>query len=116
MTVFYNSNSVVAAPIPASSDLDGGAEFPINSNDSGTLDAASACVKQDEDTRLPDKYEHMSLYVNKVFIGNLDELGYWSGSASTVNGKTMSWVIDERDGEIQTTEQSGNLSVRCIKR
>ncbi len=116
MTVFYNSNSVVAAPIPASSDLDGGAEFPINSNDSGTLDAASACVKQDEDTRLPDKYELMSLYVNKVFIGNLDELGYWSGSASTVNGKTMSWVIDERDGEIQTTEQSGNLSVRCIKR
>ncbi len=112
MTVFYRTNSVVTAPNPFPSDA--GSSLKSYSDDGN--DAASACIKQGDNARIPDKDELASMYLNNKITGPYSPY-YWSGSVITPGETGTAWHVNFNVGyRYIRSRTKESYSVRCVKR
>lgn len=103
ITVFYPRNSVIASPIPHSSEL----SAAISQSD-----ALSGCSNIGEDYALPDKYEIMSMFYNMKLIG-INSGEYWSSAAAT---DTKGWGQSFSVGRTFPHASTESFKAWCIKK
>ena len=111
ITALYPSDSVVVAPVPLSSDLSDRVE---------QYNAGAACTARDNESRLPNKEELMSVLFNKSLIGSsaTQEAPHWTSSLVSTE---LAYYINLIPGNVVndggvTNLRSRQLYVRCIKR
>ena len=105
MSALYPSDSVVVMPVPIY-------------NISGTYEqqeASSVCRNKDDETRLPNLEEFMSLTINRKFLGlnNEESIGYWT---STLVSSTKAKMVDMGLGRVYSTSRTRPSAVQCVKR
>lgn len=109
MSVFYPTDSVIAAPFPQTQRLSQKYSQP---------EATAACTNHDPEYRLPNREEMASLFVNTFLIEDgdqtyLDAL-YWT---SSVISSTKAWYFYLAAGYANTERlRTESMGVRCIKR
>ena len=105
MTALYPADSIVVAPVPELKDLGNGAMG---------LSSGEVCTKNDPATRLPNREELISLFVNKQLLGlaTNDNNHYWS---NTRIGNAI-WRLHFTNGRMLARDVSGGSFVRCVKR
>ena len=107
MTAYNAVDSIIVAPMPLMSDA----------GDYTGYEAAKVCKSQDNESRLPNLYEAMSLFVNRDLIGNLLTTGvYWTSTLSINGGSATASYGSMGSGHISNTYRDQGHNVRCIKR
>ena len=109
ITVFYPTDSVIAAPLPTNT---------LSSSGTDQKSAIALCKKQNNESRLPTIDELGSLYLNqKLVYGSLytTQTDYWS---ATKTGTNKGWYMGFTSGNYWTYSNSvtRNCKVQCIKR
>lgn len=100
MTVFYPFDSVVVAPMPLNRDT-----TAVVHQQTG-----AACRAMDEESRVPNVEEVMSMSTNKqLILGGAGHIVSWS---STIYNNTYAWFVYD----LNVAERSEQKTVRCIKR
>ncbi len=113
MTVFYRTNSVVAAPNPFPSD----ASTTAKSYSEDGSDAGSLCAKQGEDAKIPDRDELASMFINRFLIGwDNNSSYYWSGSVISSGANGLAWRQGMGYGGRYRDDRSYSGHIRCIKK
>ncbi|MCM1010538.1 MAG: type II secretion system GspH family protein [Fusobacterium sp.] len=116
ITVFYPSDSVVAAPMPHVDKGKGGLSVP---------EAARYCTSLDSESRLPNRDEAASLFVNMNLVGDIrDESSTWLLTASKgvdSTNKMSVWTQSVLTGNRLLTpnlDKNGEAwaKTRCVKR
>ncbi len=111
LTVLYPTDSVVVAPIPLPTDLSAGVE---------QYNAGAACVARDNETRLPNKEELISIFVNKTLIdpaANVEGAHWTSSVVSSQTAYYLNFIPGNMVNDNGVTNlRSRKLKVRCIKR
>mgnify|MGYP000251249439 CR=1 FL=1 len=110
ITVFYPTDSVVVAPVIYNKNVSG---------DVTQKEAAAVCKTIDQNLRLPNREELISMFYNRDLI-NLTSAGanFWSGS---VEDSQTGWAVyfygaNWGAGSYQQRLRDAELSVRCIYR
>ena len=103
ITVLYSSDSKVVAPMPLHKDA---------SASISQTEALAACKEQDNESRIPNKEEVISMFYNQNLIG-ISEGVYWSGAV--LSGQ-YAWVQSFNIGRISQERRSVKNRLRCIKR
>ena len=107
MTAYNSVDSVIVAPMPLMSDAGSYTGY----------EAAKICKSQDNESRLPNLYELMSMFVNRDLIGNLLTTGvYWTSTLSVNGGSATASYGSMYSGHISGTYRDQGHNVRCIKR
>ena len=107
MTAYNSVDSVIVAPMPLMSDAGSYTGY----------EAAKICKSQDNESRLPNLYELMSMFVNRDLIGNLLTTGvYWTSTLSVNGGSATASYGSMYSGHISGTYRDQGHHVRCIKR
>ena len=107
MTAYNAVDSIIVAPMPLMSDA----------GDYTGYEAAKVCKSQDNESRLPNLYEAMSLFVNRDLIGNLLTTDvYWTSTLSVNGGSALASYGAMGSGHISSTYRDQGHHVRCIKR
>ncbi len=107
ITVYDAVDSNVVAPLPLMS----------NAGTFTGAEAANACKTQDSESRLPNLYETMALFVNRDLIGNLTLNGvYWTSKLSIDGGNANATYGSMSNGHTASTPRTGSALVRCVKR
>ena len=104
ITVFYPTDSIVVAPMP------------INTAYGSTVEqteAVSDCKNMDSESRLPNRYEMMSMFFNKYLLGFPERGHYWT---SSVESATKAWRVNILQGTTAAEDKTNNYYVRCVKR
>ena len=104
ITVFYPTDSIVVAPMP------------INTAYGSTVEqteAVSVCKNMDSESRLPNRYEMMSMFFNKYLLGFPERGHYWT---SSVESATKAWRVNILQGTTAAEDKTNNYYVRCVKR
>ena len=89
-------------------------------NDAGSStfeNAPSLCTQADNFARMPSRDELMSLYVNKIFIGeNAFTNPYWTGEAYTAGTSGYAYALepDKTSSSIKKKLRGASAYVRCI--
>ena len=109
LSVFYPSDSVIAAPYPAFRDLP---------SQYSHYDAGGACTEFDPEYRIANREEMASLFVNMFLIqdGNesLWDSLYWT---SSLISSSKAWYFQFEAGYANNSQpRSLPMSVLCIKR
>ena len=109
ITVFYPSDSVVAAPYPSIQRA--------ATDRTSQADAGRACLEQDSNTRVPNMYELGAMFVNKELMKSsiIEELGtngVWSSSRLSAN---RGWYLNWEAGFFYN-EADWTANVWCIQR
>ena len=109
ISVFYPSDSVIAAPYPAFRDLP---------SQYSHYDAGGACTEYDPEYRIANREEMASLFVNMFLIqdGNesLWDSLYWT---SSLISSSKAWYFQFEAGYVNNYQpRSLPMSVLCIKR
>ena len=109
ISVFYPSDSVIAAPYPAFRDLP---------SQYSHYDAGGACTEYDPEYRIANREEMASLFVNMFLIqdGNesLWDSLYWT---SSLISSSKAWYFQFEAGYVNNSQpRSLPMSVLCIKR
>ena len=109
ITVFYPTDSVIAAPLPTNT---------LSSSGTDQKSAIALCKKQNNESRLPTIDELGSIYLNqKLVYGSLytTQTDYWS---ATKTGTNKGWYMGFTSGNYWTYSNSvtRNCKVQCIKR
>ena len=102
MSVIYPSDSVVVAPVPL---------YAID----GTYtqqEASKVCNSKDNESRIPNIEEFMSLAYNLQFTG-IGDKHYWS---STLTSPSTARVFHLGFGRIYSWSRSSKCAVLCVKR
>ena len=102
ITALYPTDGEIVAPMPLEKNAGGGNQ---------TL-AAAACKAKDENSRMPNHYELMSMFYNRQLIG-IKPTNYWS-STVTSTGKALRMAA--AGGFLSALDRSGTHYYRCIKR
>ncbi len=105
ITALYASDPVVVAPLPLSTNANGGAVLKQAA-------ASAACTAQDSESRLPNKDELTALFYNKRLAG-ITQDGFWSGS---VVSSTKAWRQSFSSGARGPADRELTAYLRCIKR
>ncbi|MCM1010760.1 MAG: prepilin-type N-terminal cleavage/methylation domain-containing protein [Fusobacterium sp.] len=104
MSIIYPTDSVVVAPTPVHKI-------------SGTYtqqQASQTCRNKDDESRLPNEQEFMSLFYNTKFVGRLgDSSFYWT---STLTDSNYAKAFDMTKGRIYTYTRDKEIAVQCVKR
>jgi len=107
ITVFNSVDSSVVAPMP----------LMTNAGSKPASGAANACRAQDSESRLPNFYEGVSLFVNRDLIGNLSTSDvYWTSQLSINSSSTYVTYVSMDNGNSATTGRAESHNIRCIKR
>ena len=106
MTAFYPTDTSVVAPYPYVRDVSG--TYSWN-------DAISQCKAIDDEYRLPNRDEAISMFINKKLLGTtaLTTNQYWT---STVYDSENAWHQGFATGTRYPWPKSERRSVRCVKR
>ncbi len=108
MTAFYSVEPSVVAPMPVAADLP---------NQYLGSEVSGACLASDAETRLPNRDELASLWVNADLAGmsvaDANYHVYWTGNKYS---PTKTWIQNFQEGDSgpYTNEVQGH--VRCVKR
>ena len=118
ITVLYSSDSVVAAPVPASKTL-----LRL------TFDETSSACKQNfgEEYRVPNIYELSVFFGNRALYdfeetggyylrSSKSALGSWAGSAEYEAGVPVAFDLSVYSGFVRVRPKAEPLSLRCVKR
>jgi len=106
MSVLYPTDSVVVAPLPLVRDAISTASVPHSAS-------MSQCVKQDSESRVPNKDELASMFYNRLLIGTYVH-HYWSSTTFVKNSTIHAWAIYMTTGRLIPCIGTSNL--RCVKR
>ena len=107
MSVLYPTDSVVVAPVLANKDV---------SSSIPHVDTNAACVAQDPESRMPNKEEVMSMFYNRMLLGEYKD-HYWTGTTSFINSNILAWVMYLTTGRLVPIDRNRSVSsVRCVKR
>ncbi len=108
ITAVNSVDSVVSTAVPLASNLQG----TIVGNA-----APKACSSYDSESRLPNLYEAITLFVNRDLVGNMETTKvYWTSKLSVDNGALYGTYFSFGNGHISVTPRTGSALVRCIKR
>ena len=105
VSVLYSTDSVVVAPQPAAVTISGTKNFS---------DAVSSCRAKDEDTRVPNLEEAISMrYNTKLFntSASSDTTKYWTNT--TIDTETA-WIYT--GSSYKAYKKTDTAAVQCIKR
>lgn len=105
ITVFYPTDSIVAAPFLMPNRIVGGM--------SSQKAAGARCTELNNDSRMPNLYEHASLFINKQLIGFPAVSYSWS---SSVFDAEKGWGIDFSCGLTYLESRDTSSSIFCVKR
>ena len=105
IAAIYSSDSNVVMPVPAR-------KLSATYKHS---DAGRACTNSDNESRLPNIEELLTLYYNANLLGNwLVDDGYrWS---STVNDASNAWAFGNSMGVKYSRPKDSLFAVQCVKR
>ncbi len=108
ITVFYPSDSVVVSPLLVYN----------NAGRSAQPSASSLCTAQDSETRLPNREELASIFVNKNLWGfaKSDVNGdpyFWS---SELYSTTLGYAVNLFAGAVWPYSRDERFQVRCVRR
>ena len=101
ISVLYPVDGEVVAPMP----------LEKNAKNSIHATANASCRQQNENSRLPNRFEWMSMFYNKQLIG-ISSGNFWS---SSVISDDKAWLIQSTSRFIHGIRQEAHY-VRCIKR
>ena len=107
MSVFYRNDPVLVSPYPLSRNL---------LNVASLANANRSCTAADQDSRIPNLEEMMSMAINmKLMDKDFANGTYWTG---TRDGATDAFAVDFSVGNNSAVSYpiTTNLKVRCIKR
>ncbi len=112
MTAMYPSDAKLAAPQPAANEA--------SANSLGS-DAAKVCTNYaNNEYRLPNIDEGISMFVNKNFLSGSLNNAYWTSDRITQNGETRMLLIiirnGDRAGQVDDLLPSSERPVWCVKR
>ena len=113
MTLFYPTDSILVAPVPVSKD----------SPNNMTLNSANQYCRSQDNARVPNKEEVMSLGFNYKFMDagfiTSQSDSHWSATKYFDKQTSVSsevWVLTEGDhGALYTNSPNNSYKVRCIK-
>lgn len=104
ISVLYPTDSVVVAPIP----------LIQNAGTSEQSEAGALCLKQDSESRLPNREELASMFYNHLLIGGTTNWDLWS---STLTSANTAYYMHLPTGRFINRNRSYNtVDVRCVKR
>ena len=103
MTAFYATSSVVVAPVSQRTSAYSGTWAVVQGK----------CRQQDEDSRLPNKEELASLFVNKKFLFESNNAHYWSSSLAEPG---QAYVVQFSTGSMSFVGTAGERFALCVKR
>lgn len=105
MTVFYPTDSIVAAPV-----------LPLRSISSGNnvtqYNAAKFCRDFDSEFRAPNIYEAQSIVTNHKLL-NLTSVMLWT---SEIESSTKGWIVQTNEPVRGIVDRSGGRRLQCVKR
>ncbi len=110
MAVFYPTDSLVVSPVPYINDADGGATFTA-------IEADGKCSKMDRETRLPNREELVTMYINANSIGKTGR--YWSSTRTVEYNRTVRWTASLTNGVLgwdSISNTTNAYKVMCVKR
>ena len=102
ITAIYSTDSEVVAPIPLES----------TTSSFGHVSASHACKSKDNDRRVPNTSELMSMFYNKDLL-DMGTDRYWASLSKSGDGR---WHLKFDSGTLQIRNGNVNANVRCIKR
>jgi len=105
ITALYPSDPIVVAPMP----------LILNAALVKHSEISKTCLKQDSESRMPNKEELSSLYYNKTLVGIQDHT-YWSSSLISAGEEGKAWGISFNAGYAYPDLRSKSHPLRCIKR
>ncbi len=108
ITVIYPSDSVVVAPILKNTNTTASG---IHSYE----DAIRTCNAQDNEYRMPNRYELISMFYNYNLFGFATSGGFWSSSSAS---STHAWIQSFITGLSRKNAKDATdcCLVRCVKR
>ena len=109
LSIFYPTDSVIAAPVPLMRNL---------TSQYKQSEAGAACTEFDSESRVPNREEMAALFVNLFLIDNGGETVlnalYWT---SSVISSTKAWYFWVETGYANSARaRTQPMNVRCIKR
>ncbi len=107
MTAIYSSDPVLVAPVPLANLATG-----TNGSNVAQADSSAACTAMDSESRVPNKEEAISLFLNKYLMGNGGG-SYWTSKILT---PTTAVSLDFDMGRFTSSDRSLTFKTRCIKR
>lgn len=107
ITVLYPSDSVVVAPVIHNRNTTTGAIYSYN-------EALKSCNAQDNEYRIPNRHELMSMFYNANILG-IPNKAFWSSSPKSVN---TAWIQSFITGLSRGNSKNATdcCAVRCVKR
>ncbi len=115
LTVLYRTNSVVVAPMPFASSPGSAALVPGDGEEGD--DAATLCQKMNEDAKVSDIDNLISLFANSRLInGGDDNNTYISSTSISAGADGTIYSLDFTNGDISEEDKSEEFEVICIKR
>ena len=106
LTALYPSDSIVVAPFP----LIRAASTSISYNDS-----SKECTQQDNESRMPNLEELISMFINAKLLEMPTGI-YWSSSLTTSSGTTQAWALDFSYGRPGKYNKTSSWRLWCVKR
>ena len=107
ITALYPTEPNVIAPMPLTTNALNGTATSM-----AQTDAAAACRKQDENSRVPNRDELTAMFYNQQLLG-IASGNFWSGS---VVSSEYAWYQTFNGGYRGVLRRSGTYYVRCVKR
>ncbi len=105
LTVFNSVDPVVVAPIPLIRD---GAKV-------AQYNATAECKKMDSESRLPNRDEMFSVFINRELVGMSSGV-YWTAQLSVLGDSSYAGYVDIGNGHTSGCTRTIAMNVRCIKR
>ena len=106
ISAIYPSDTIVVAPVPVSN---GRRSVNISS-------AGDACRSLDDDYRVPNREELMSMFYNRILIdSSTASIGNFY-SSSFYNNRSQYWRVNFHSGNIYVSPSDMTRDVYCIKR
>ena len=106
ITALYPSDSIVVAPFPLTRAASTSISYTASSKE---------CTKIDNESRLPNLEELISMFVNAKLFAMPTGI-YWSSSLTTSSGATQAWAIDFNQGRPGKYNKTSSWRLWCVKR
>ena len=104
ITALYSFDSNVVSPMP------------VYQTKTGYYDDAVKFCREQDDARLPNKEEAISLWVNKKFIPNISTMQFYTSSSPGSANRIIQ--LDGNAGVMGSVfkDETGDISAQCVKR
>ena len=106
ITALYPSDSIVVAPFPLTRATSTSISYTASSKE---------CTKIDNESRLPNLEELISMFVNAKLFAMPTGI-YWSSSLTTSSGATQAWALDFIYGRPGKYNKTSSWRLWCVKR